>query len=411
MTRRSNRPNVLVMIALVLMTVGGAIAEPLPRLKTLVNFTGANGANPINETLVEGASGHLYGTTNTGGLFDWGAVFKITRSGTLTTLYSFCQQQNCADGSNPVGGLVLGKDGNFYGTTIAGGDGVGTIFRITPEGALTTLHRFVGSDGAYPSAALVQANDGNFYGTASGGGESQFCGSFGCGTVFRISPEGKFRTLHSFDLADGAESEAALIQAADGHLYGTTFQGGDSSYGTVFKITRSGKFTSLHSFSGGDGEYPNAPLLETKKGLFYGTAAFGGTNGYGTIFTMKSDGALTTLHDFTLTDGYVPSGTLVQVSNGNLYGTTESGGSGHAGTLFTITPAGKLTTLHAFCLLSHCADGADPDGGLLRLKNGIFYGTTYGGGTGLVGTVFSVTGLDPFGETVSTLGGAGKTHH
>lgn len=389
MVRRSNRANAPLMIAVILMTVRVAIAEPQLSLTTLVNFNGANGANPMNMTMVEGTDGNLYGTTNTGGAFDFGTVFKVSPSGTLTTLYSFCQQENCADGVNPVGGLVLGTDGNFYGTTIEGGYGVGTVFKITPKGALTTLHSFVFSDGAYPSAALVQASDGNVYGTAAGGGTSNSCESFGCGTVFRVSPEGSFTSLYSFNLSDGAYPNAALIQANDGNLYGTTYQGGASGYGSVFKITLSGGLTTLYSFSGGDGEYPNAPLLETKKGLFYGTAAFGGTNGYGTVFKITSSGTLTTLHNFTLTDGYVPDGALVQVGNGKFYGTTESGGAkGGKGTLSTMTAAGKLTSLYTFCLQPNCSDGADPDFGLIRLQNGTFYGVTFGGGTGLLGTIF-----------------------
>ena len=162
-------------------------------LMTLANFVGPNGANPLFAPLAQGTDGNLYGTTQAGGAHQKGTVFKVTPAGTLTTLYSFCGQ-SCGDGSAPFAGLLLGKDGNFYGTTELGGtNNEGTVFKITPLGTLTTLHSFNIQDGSNPYAGLVQATDGNFYGTTQSGGAHLL------GTVFRITPRGALTTLHSFN--------------------------------------------------------------------------------------------------------------------------------------------------------------------------------------------------------------------
>jgi uncharacterized repeat protein (TIGR03803 family) len=160
-----------------------------------------DGANPAGSR-VQGADGNFYGMTNSTGDFVGGTVFKITPSGVLTTLYTFCSITNCADGSSPQGALIAGTDGNFYGTTSTGGfqgcnvfgvpNGCGTIFKITPSGALTTLYRFCHRkdcpDGSIPQAALIQATDGNFYGTTFSGGTPN-CGFqfLECGTIYRLS--------------------------------------------------------------------------------------------------------------------------------------------------------------------------------------------------------------------------------
>ena len=138
------------------------IALPAQTLTTLVSFAGANGANP-QASLVRGTDGNFYGTTYAGGTLDLGTVFKMTPAGTLTTLHSF--QGLFSDGSTPFASLVQGTDGNFYGTTATGGSiGIGTVFKITPSGTLTILHSFNGADGDAPESELVQASDGNFYG-------------------------------------------------------------------------------------------------------------------------------------------------------------------------------------------------------------------------------------------------------
>ncbi len=366
---------------------------------TLANFTGSNGSNPLFAPLVQGTDGNLYGTASAGGAHSQGTVFKITPSGTLTTLYSFCALSNCTDGSAPYAGLMLGKDGNFYGTTEAGGaHGQGTIFKITRLGALTTLHSFNITDGSNPYATVLQATDGNFYGTTQSGGAHLL------GTVFKITPAGTLTTLHSFNSSDGSSPEAALIQATDGNFYSTTYNGGSEGYGTAFKITSAGTLTTLHVFDNEtQGSAITSGLVQASDGNFYGSATLSGPNGYGSVYMMTSTGTVTVLHGFDATDGASPNA-LVLATDGNLYDTTISGGANIDGTVFEITPQSALTTLHTFT----GSDGADSFAGLVQHTNGKFYGTTRVGGSKGDGTVFRLdTGLGPFVKTVPTAGKVG----
>jgi uncharacterized repeat protein (TIGR03803 family) len=152
-----------------------------------------------------------------------------------------------------LGGLIQGIDGDLYGTTEAGGaSGFGTVFKMTLNGTLTTLHRFAGTDGANPWAGLIQATNGYLYGTTFAGGASSNC-SGGCGTVFGITPKGVFTTLHSFIATDGFQPTAALVEANNGLLYGTTSDGGPPilnsfSYGTVFQMTSKGALAMIGFF-------------------------------------------------------------------------------------------------------------------------------------------------------------------
>jgi uncharacterized repeat protein (TIGR03803 family) len=383
-------------------------------LKTLVNFDGTNGGYPYFMSLVQGADGNLYGTTYQGGNLacgeaGCGTVFKVTPGGALETLYTFCSQSNtCADGAYPFAGLVLGSDGNFYGTASNGGTagGYGTIFRITPEGALTVLHNFESTDGAFPFGALIQASDGNFYGTTGHGGADTSC-SQGCGTVFKMSPEGKLSTLHSFHFTDGYDPVGGLVEGANGDFYGTTSFGGANDYGTVFQITPQGKLTTLHSFDWDDGAYPYAALVPGSDGRLYGTTNEGATASDGTVFAITPGGTLTTLHIFLgyPTDGGDPTSGLVEGTDGRFYGTAYDGGVDGScsfevvgcGTAYRITPGGTLTTLLSF----DSTDGANPIGGLVQATNGSFYGTTWLGGVSDEGTLFGLSvGLYPFVRTV-----------
>jgi uncharacterized repeat protein (TIGR03803 family) len=384
---------VKVISAMVLLCAVTVIASPAQTFKSLVSFNGTNGANPA-DSLVQDKSGTVYGTTEGGGASGYGTVFEITSKGKLTTLHSF----DSSDGAYPLSGLVLATNGNLYGTTYEGGaSGVGTVFEITLAGKLTTLHSFDSSDGAYPyGTPLVQAANGDFYGTTYGGGADGF------GTVFEITAAGKLTTLHSFAgyPTDGELPTAGLV-LANGNFYGTTFNGGTHNGGTVFEITPKGKLTMLYSFCAqkncADGTYPyDAGLVHSSNGNFYGTTYGGGVTNDGTVFEITSKGKLTTLYSFcskkNCADGSYPEAGLVQASNGNLYGTTASGGvNGNYGTVFEITSKGKLTTLHSFCAQKACSDGAVAFGGLVRATSGIFYGTTYTGGTDGFGTVFSLS--------------------
>jgi uncharacterized repeat protein (TIGR03803 family) len=388
---------------------------PAPIFKTLVNFDGTNGANP-NLPPIQGTDGNLYGGTAGGGEYGQGLLFKMTPSGTLTTIYSFCAESGCPDG---IGGApeVLGMDGNFYGSNQNGGAfGDGTIYKVTEKGVLTTLHSFDGTDGLVIKH-LVQSSSGNFSGTTSGGGNLGECNGGGCGTVFEMTPSGTLTTLHDFcsllDCADGAVPFDALVQGADGNFYGTTWAGGAGNGGTVFNITPTGTLTPLYSFCVTD--YPfcsdgNNPikLVLGNDGNFYGTTAYGGGNDEGSVFKITPSGTLTTIYNFcaqiACADGATPRDGLTLGSDGNFYSTTYFGGANNQGTIFQITPAGVLTTLHSF----DGTDGRYPIQHLFQATNGAFYGVTDNDGSSGDGTVYSLSvGLGPCVETAPISGAVG----
>src|ERR1019366_5319534 len=230
-------------------TTAIALPAQIATLTTIHRFCSQSGcpdgAGPY-AGLVQATNGGLYGTTSGGGTDSAGTIFKITPGGTLTTLYSFCPQTNCTDGAAPFAGLVQAANGDLYGTTSGGGTangGAGTVFKITPSGTLTTLYSFCSQSGCmggfFPRAGLVQAANGDLYGTTwFGGTNSQ-------GTVFKITPAGTLTTLYNFcsqtNCTDGDQPFAGLVQAANGDLYGTTYGGGaNGGIGTVFKITPGG---------------------------------------------------------------------------------------------------------------------------------------------------------------------------
>ena len=287
----------------------------------------SDGANP-QSGLVQGSDGNLYGTTQVGGTGTeciygtCGVVFKITLQGMMTTLYSFCSQSNCSDGANPVDTLVQGSDGNFYGTTFNGGSGCegggcGTVFKITPSGTLTTIHRFNSYDGFWPFAGLVQASDGNFYGTTLLGGVD---GLNGQGTSLRSPPPE--RSLCSTVFARNPTARMARLLMVGWYRPATETSTERHTAAAPMATARSsplsstGNFASLHSFAGAsDGFYPDAALVQATDSNFYGTTFEGGAHGLGTVFKITAAGALTTLHNFSgyPVDGELPTASLVQV--------------------------------------------------------------------------------------------------
>lgn len=277
----------------------------------------ADGAIP-HGALIADKQGNLYGITTVGGtgngflcgsnLGGCGVVYEITRDGVKSVLYSFCGQPNCADGANPLGGLLIDKDGNLYGTTQFGGaHSGGTVFKLTPNGeqwSETVLYSFcaqmqddICTDGAVPEAGLVADRAGNLYGTAAIGGVTSCGGDPGCGVAFKLAPNGAYTVLHQFlGGDDGVLPQAPLIADGSGNLYGTTARGG------------------------GGGPCPHDPV------------------GCGTVFALAMNGAETILHAFTTkTDGADPEGALL-LENGSLFGATREKGDHKCacGTIFEI---------------------------------------------------------------------------
>jgi len=378
--------------------------------KALASFDKTNGYQPTHTALVQGPDGNLYGTTSSGGANDEGIVFRITPSGTLTPIYSFCSLSKCADGANPYTSLILASNGDLYGTTYYGGaSNNGTLFKITTSGTLTTLYSFCSlascADGSGPEGQLAVDSAGNIYGTANYGGASNL------GTVFKFSTAGKLTTLHSFTGGtDGVYPDGGLV-AAGGVFYGTAPYGGADNDGTVFEITTAGVETTLHSFIKSDGANPNGWMVATG-GDFYGTTGNGGANGDGTVFKMTSAGTVTTLYSFcklaSCADGSGPTAGLMQATDGNLYGVTNNGGANGHGAVYELTLKGVFTTLYSFCSQTSCEDGAGPQGGLMQDTNGDLYGITAYGGSSYDGVVFSIsTGLKPFVTLESANGNVG----
>jgi uncharacterized repeat protein (TIGR03803 family) len=366
---------------------------------------GSAGAQPY-AGVIQAADGDFYGSTASGGVNNGGVVFKMNAAGTVTPLHSFTAFDNL-DGWSPKGNLIQIAS-YFYGVTYAGGTGgIGTVFKMDGNGSITTLHSFTTLEGGAPVSGLILATDGYLYGTAPIGGPTQQTSG---GTVFKISTAGDFHVLHAFPstgTTEGRRPLAGVIQAADGNFYGTTTENGANGYGTVFKMDVAGNAVTLHSFTqtGAAPEGSHAPLLQAADGYLYGTTFRGGANGigmggYGTIFKVDTTGTTyVTLHSFEKTvDGSNPEGALIRARDGNVYGTTSAGGANNGGTLFRMDAAANVSALHTFAT----ADGFEPENGVIQAANGKFYGTTViGGGGSSIGVVFrfaSVTDADFNGD-------------
>ncbi len=329
-------------------------------------ITSAGGSGPA-ANCVASVNSAAFGMIEVGGC---GTVFKITPSGSLTTLYSFCTQAGtaCPDGFNPDAGVVEGSDGNFYGTTSYGGaNGEGTVFKLTPSGVLTTLYSFCSQstgdtsvptnciDGANPGG-LTLGTDGNFYGTTQNGGTFNLGSRWG--TIFKITPAGALTVLYSFCTPDCSSGfgPGNLVEGVDGNFYGFTSFYGAGSGGTIFQMTPAGVFTVIYPLcllaNCADGNFPD-DLLQASDGNFYGVTLAGGANNEGTVFTVAvtgSSGFLTTLYSFctqggsNCTDGESP-GAIIQSTDGNFYG-ASFGGANDDGALFklAVSPAEPIAT-------------------------------------------------------------------
>jgi uncharacterized repeat protein (TIGR03803 family) len=306
----------------------------------LHSFQGTpDGATPVGG-LLRDKSENLYGTAAAGGAYDNGAVFRI-RGKQETILYSF---KGAPDGADPIAGLVQDPEGNLYGTMANGGingahHGGGAVFKLDSQGNETVLYSFCSeqncADGEYPDSGLVMDASGDLYGTTYYGGTTQGSTN-GSGTVFELDTSGHQTVLHSFCsepyCADGASPNGGLVMDTSGNLYGTTTFGGTSYDGpaVIFKLDTSGRETVLYTFCSErncvDGESPQAGLVMDDGGNFYGTTTGGGQNAGGTVFELDTSGTLTVLYSFPNPGPASPVGGLVMDTKGNLYGTASEGG-------------------------------------------------------------------------------------
>ena len=382
-----------IVMVLVICALGSARAQTFTLLYTFTG--GSDGRGPFGGVILDGA-GNLYGTTTEGGnlacSLGCGTVFKVDTSGNETVLYSFAGT-GAGDGEYPNATLLRDTQGNLYGTTESGGAfGYGTVFKLSAAGAETVLHSFTGTggDGKFPFGGVARDGQGNLYGTTNTGGV------FGVGTVFRVDATGNETVLYSFTGTggDGKSPYAGVVRDAQGNLYGTTESGGTSNVGTVFKVDATGTETILYSFTvtGGDGAEPMSGLVRDAQGNLYGTTNAGGVGvggGNGVVFKVDKTGREKVLFRFpgTGADGIRPHG-VVRDAQGNLYGTTVFHGAFGWGTVFKLSPTGKQTVLYNFN--GGNADGGDPYAGVVLDGQGNIYGATSAGAIGY-GTVFKIT--------------------
>jgi uncharacterized repeat protein (TIGR03803 family) len=386
------------MLAFAFVLALAAVAIPQAQGQTFSvvhNFTGgSDGGNPLNGFTLD-ASGNIYGTASAGGASNYGVVFKVNTSGVETVLHSF---SGGMDGANPDGFLVRDKAGNFYGTTTGGGAfGAGTVFGITATGKEAVLYSFAGgADGADPEAGLALDAAGNLYGTTIAGG-------LGNGTVFKLThPKSGTKwteqVLYGFGTGeDGTIPVAGVTLDAAGNVYGTASAGGAYGYGTIFELTPSGSTwteTILHNFEDGDdGGVPYAGLIADKAGNFYGAATEGGTGGGGAVFKLTPSGGSWTFTVLYSQPGWGISGSfrnLIMDGAGNLYGTTHCDGANDAGTVYKLTPASGSWTYTSLYVFTGGSDGLYSFSNLV-FRQGKLYGTTNQGGENGFGVIFNVT--------------------
>lgn len=378
-------------------------AGPRPAVyRTLHTFDHASpdagGASPMSPP-VQMADGLLWGTTNEGGELGFGTIYAMTPRGRIRTMHSFKGTKGGFGdhvSATPGHRLVQGPDGDLWGTVFGGGIdqgngsvGKGTVFRYRRGGRFSTVHRFGegSATGTNPEAGLVLASDGHFYGTTGYGGVG------GNGTVFRVAPDGEVTDMHVFRRGpgDGARIGTELVQASDGGLWGVTPFGGTADEGIVFRLGLDGSFAVVHHFAGGaQGGVPTSALVQGADGALYGTCFASGRWGTGLLYRITLDGVYTPLHSFSGEQprvGKGPEGALVATSDGSIYGVTRIGSREGSGSIYRYSPGGGMQPVHAFA--AH--DQKVYKSGLSQGSDGRLYGTFDGEAPRSAGAVFSLT--------------------
>jgi uncharacterized repeat protein (TIGR03803 family) len=379
--------------------------------QTLYSFCSTGGSSCTDGILPSGGVifdtvGNLYGTVGFGGANGWGAVFELTPNGgkwTYQALYNFCPNSGCSDGSYPTSGVIFDRAGNLYGTTFSGGAyNGGTVFELTRNKGTWTekvLHSFTGgNDGIGPEAGLVIDANGHLYGTTF------FGGLYHGGMVFELIPNNGTWTekaLHWFKESGkgGSNPDASLVLDKSGNVYGTTPYGGIYGYGTVFELIPGNGFwmeKALHSFNmkSRGGYAPTAGVILDSSGNIYGTTSGGGTYNGGTAFELTPSNGIWNLNVLVAFKpgrfGPVGPSGLILDKSGNLYGATYEGGAYARGSVFELIPNNGTWIEKLLCSFNP-SDALSPDSGLILDAGGNLYGTTEFGGTHDSGTVFRVT--------------------
>ena len=287
---------------------------PAGVLTNLYSFDLTHGGYPEGGITL-GIDGNFYGTAYQGGTGHAGVVFKITPAGVYTEMYDFL---NTTDGAYPKVPPTQAQDGNLYGTT--GNGTIATLYKITTAGVFTVMATLAGQS----YSPLLLGTDGNLYGT------TRYGGTFNGGTVFQFSPGTKLlKTIYNFDTE--YSPFGPLMQGVDGALYGTTSVGGTSSGGVVFRITTAGVYKVLVNFnttSNANGATPYAGLVQGSDKFLYGVTSAGGSAGQGVLFKVSTTGTgFAVLHNFETTTGDTPDSTPLLHTNGKIYGLTFHGGT------------------------------------------------------------------------------------
>lgn len=426
-------------------------------LTLLAELTGTSGARPGSEPLgpLVASNGQLYGVTRAGGAAGLGVVYEISTSGTWRTLAEFTGISGLRPGANPAGPLVLHADGSLYGTTEFGGvNDFGTFFRITSAPVHTVLRHFEDATGSQPAGQLVAGADGLLRGTTSGGG------SAGWGTVYQISTLGAYAVLANFTGAAGAVPGASprggMALGADGLFHAVTSAGGAGNYGLVCKVDPAGSFTVVAALSlpmgwmpsgapvmngnvgyfpmaaggtggGGNvmkfdtagnvsaaaalggalGTWPDGGLRAAGGGVFHGLAAKGGSSSRGVTFRfIEASSSVELLASHTASAGGLAEGPLVEGSDGFLYGVAREGGVSNRGTIFKVSASGVRTRVLSFTGMAGTVPGGKPRGPLVLAADGSLYGVTEEGGASNTGVLFRLTAAGGY-SVIQSFGAAG----
>ena len=376
----------------------------------LYQFGSASG-DPVTATypaaITQGRDGDLYSTSPKGGANANGAAYKFSPTGTESVIHSFLANQT--EGFDCLSGLMLGRDGNFYGACADYASNYGTLYSMPPSGTYSFVHSFFGppNDGEFPFSVPIQAADNYFYGVTFGGGPAE-------GVVYKTDSSGsKYKVIDTFPNrpGDAFAPVGSLVQGTNGYFYGTLAGGGSHNSGAIFKISSAGKETILYNLLSTDGSGPPAGLIQGSDGYFYGCASTGGLSGVGTVFKVSSKGAFTMLHSFGsfAHDGLGCFVNLIQATDGNYYGATQLGGlQGAKGTIFKVDSKGTYSVVYSF----DGTVGFVPASPLYQHTNGLLYGVTQNGGIGTPGqgVIYSFNiGANPFARLELTSGQAGNS--